>query len=89
MGVFFPNSKLHPLFTQVLHELQLSTSEEVLLEFGEVNKCVCTQTIRSHLVGSSTRVYQFPQGLREEALGVAEGGWVFWGWTLARVFSLT
>jgi hypothetical protein len=42
--MFFPYSKLHPLFTQVLHELQLSTSEEVLLEFGEV-KSVCADHI--------------------------------------------
>ncbi len=42
--MFFPYSKLHPLFTQVLHELQLSTSEEVLLEFAEV-KSVCADHI--------------------------------------------
>jgi DNA polymerase III psi subunit len=48
MGMFFPYSKLHPLFTQVLHELQLSTSEEVLLEFGEV-KSVCAHKQADHI----------------------------------------
>lgn len=88
MGLFFPNSKLHPLFTQVIHELQLSTSEEVLLEFGEVKVCVHkNKQITSG--GFKHKSESVPPGIEGGGFGGGGRGLGVLGWTLAKVFSLT
>jgi hypothetical protein len=87
MGVFVPNSKLHPLCTQVLHELQLSTSE-VLLEFGEVKVCVhINKQITSG--GFEHKSGSLPPRIEGGGFGGGGRGLGLLGWTLARVFSLT
>ncbi len=88
MGVFFPNSKLHPLFTQVLHEVQLSTSEEVLLEFREVKVCVhINKQITSG--GFKHKSESVPPRIERGGFGGGGRGLGLLGWTLARAFSLT
>ncbi len=87
-GVIYEMGVLHPLFTQILHEVQLSTSEEVLLEFREVKVCVhINKQITSG--GFKHKSESVPPRIERGGFGGGGRGLGLLGWTLARAFSLT